>query len=397
MVNMENIFLEDKEYVLNLYRRLDLHIVKGAGSYLYDKQGNKYLDMFSGIAVNNLGQDNEKVKEAIIAQLDSYSHLSNFFASRPVVNLAKLLVENSFASKVFFSNSGAEANEAALKLVRKYGRSIWDEKVEVLTFYNSFHGRTYGGLTLTGQDKYKDSFRPVVPEINHLKFNNIDDLKDKVSDKTCAVFLEIIQGEGGIRELSQEYVDELVILSKEHKFLIVVDEIQTGLYRTGKLFAYEHLNFTPHIVTLAKALGGGLPLGAMLVSKDIEEVLKPGDHGSTFGGNPVACAAGEAVMKIIIDDTFKEEIKVKSDYLIQRLHQLKHEYPKIIVGIRGKGMMIGLDVGGYAETIKQRALEDFLLLNVTSGSVVRLLTPLNISIEDIDIFIDKLTSILKGL
>ena len=394
---MENIFLKDKQYVLNTYRRLDLHIVKGAGSYLYDNQGNKYLDMFSGIAVNNLGQGNEEVKKAIISQLDSYSHLSNFFSCRPVVNLAKILVENSFASKVFFSNSGAEANEAALKLARKFGRSINEDKVEVLTFYNSFHGRTYGGLTLTGQDKYKESFKPVVPSVNHLKFNDLEDLKDKVSDKTCAIFLEIVQGEGGIRELSQEYVDMLVTLSKEYNFLIVVDEIQTGLFRTGKLYAYEHLNFSPHIVTLAKALGGGLPLGAMLVSKDIEEVLKPGDHGSTFGGNPVACAAGEAVMQIMLDNAFQKDVKGKSDYLLNRLHDLKDDFPEVITDIRGKGLMIGIEVGQYAETIKQRALEDFLLLNVTSGTVIRLLPPLNISKEDIDIFFDKFTTIIKSL
>lgn len=389
--------LEDKEYVLNLYKRLDLQIVNGAGSYLYDKQGNKYLDMFSGIAVNSLGQGNEKIKEAIIAQLNEYSHLSNFFISRPVASLAKLLVQNSFASKVFFSNSGAEANEAALKLVRKYGRSINKEKVEVLTFFNSFHGRTYGGLSLTGQDKYKDSFRPVIPDINHLNFNDIKDLNEKVCDKTCAVFLEIVQGEGGIRELSQEYVQTLVSLSRKFNFLIVVDEIQTGLYRTGKLFAYEHLDFTPHIVTLAKALGGGLPLGAMLVSKDIEEVLKPGDHGSTFGGNPVSCAAGEAVMKIMLNIAFQQAVKENSDYLLYRLQELKEEFPQVITDIRGKGLMIGLEVGQYAETIKKRALQDFLLLNVTSGTVIRLLPPLNISKEDIDIFIDNFISIIKGL
>lgn len=394
---MDNIFIEDKEYILNLYKRLDLHIVKGAGSYLWDIKDKKYLDMFSGIAVNNLGQSNEKIKEAIISQLDKYSHLSNYFASSSVVNLAKLLVQNSFASKVFFSNSGAEANEAALKLVRKYGRSISEDKVEVFTFYNSFHGRTYGGLTLTGQDKYKNCFKPVVPGINHLKFNDIEDLKDKVSDKTCAVFLEIVQGEGGIRELSQQYIEELICLSKKFNFLIVVDEIQTGLFRTGKLFAYEHFNFKPDIVTLAKALGGGLPLGAMLVSEYIEDVLKPGDHGSTFGGNPVACAAGEAVMRIMLDTDFQEDVRETSKYLLDKLQELKEEFPKVITDIRGKGLMIGVEVGQYAEEIRKKALDDLLLLNITSATVIRLLPPLNISKEDIDIFINKLASIIKGL
>lgn len=394
---MENILQEDQKYILNSYRRLNLHIVKGAGSYLYDNNGNKYLDMFSGIAVNNLGQNNEEIQKAIINQLDSFTHLSNFFASTPVVNLAKLLVENSFASKVFFCNSGTEANEAALKLARKFGRSIKEDKVQVLAFKNSFHGRTYAGLTLTGQDKYKDNYRPIIPEIYHIEFNDIVDLENNVSDRTCAIFLEVIQGEGGINELSKEFVEKLVGLSIKHNFLIVVDEIQTGLGRTGNLFAFEHLEFTPHIVTLSKALGGGLPLGAMLVCKDIENVLVPGDHGSTFGGNPVACAAGEVVLKKITNKEFQKTVKEKSAYLTNKLAELKESHPHIIQDIRGIGMMLGLEAGDYAEIIKQKALEKGVLINVTSGTVIRLLPALTISYAEIDLFLEVFTSIIKEL
>ncbi|SET17387.1 aspartate aminotransferase family protein [Anaerobranca gottschalkii] len=394
---MENIFLEDKRYILNTYRRMDLNLVKGQGSFLWDDQGRRYLDMFSGIAVNNLGHGNKEIKEAINEQLEKYNHLSNFFVSESVVNLAKLLVENSFGSKVFFCNSGTEANEAALKLARKYGKSIREDKTEVLTFYNSFHGRTYGGLSLTGQEKYKQSFQPSVPGINHIKFNDCQDLKNKVSDKTCAVFLELVQGEGGIKEVSNEFIRDLVNLSKEYKFLIIVDEIQTGLGRTGDLFAYQGLGFTPHIITLAKALGGGLPLGAMVVGQELENVFQPGDHGSTFGGNPVACAAGVVVLSKLLEKEFLKEVKRKSSYLLGELIKLRDRFPQIILDIRGKGMIIGLEVGDYADKIKQRALEKGVLLNITSGTVLRLLPPLTITYEEIDLFLRVFSSILEEL
>lgn len=395
---LENLLSQDKQYVLNLYNRMDLHIVKGEGSYLYDSKGNKYLDMFSGIAVNNLGHQNPEIKDAIKKQMESYFHISNFFVSQSVVALAKLLVENSFSSKVFFSNSGTEANEAALKLARKYGKTINEDKVEILSFYNSFHGRTYGGMTLTGQEKYKQSFKPVISGIKHISFNDIDNLKETVSDQTCAIFLEIIQGEGGIREISQQYIDELIQLSKKHKFLIVVDEIQTGLGRSGDLFAYEKLGLTPDIVTLAKSLGGGLPIGAMLVSKNLENVLVPGDHGSTFGGNPLACAAGEVILKTITKENFLKEVRAKSKYLIEKLQELQKSYPHLIKDIRGRGMILGIEVEeSHTQIIKEKAIGKGLLLNVTSGTVVRLIPPLTISYLEINEFLGEFRNIIKEI
>lgn len=385
----------DKKYILNLYNRLNLEVERADGVYLYDKNNNKYLDMYSGISVNNLGYDKE-IANVIKNQVDKYIHLSNYFVSEPTVNLAKLLVDNSFASKVYFSNSGTEANEAAIKLCRKYGRKINDNKIEILSALNSFHGRTYGGLTLTGQEKYQNDFKPLLSGVNYFEFNNIESLRDKVSENTCAVFLEIIQGEGGIVEVSQEFMNELVKLSKMYNFLIVIDEIQTGIGRSGDLFAFEKYNITPDIVTLAKSIGGGLPLGAMLVNEKLEEVLKVGDHGSTFGGNPVACAAGAYVLDKIVNTDLLKEVKEKSNYLLNELENIKEEFPTLIKEIRGRGMMIGIDVGENAIAIRDCALDNRLLLNVTNKTIIRLLPSLCISNSEINEFLEKFREVLKS-
>ncbi|CUO30794.1 MULTISPECIES: aspartate aminotransferase family protein [Clostridium] len=385
----------DKKYILNLYNRLNLEVERADGVYLYDKNNNKYLDMYSGISVNNLGYDKE-IANVIKNQVDKYIHLSNYFVSEPTVNLAKLLVDNSFASKVYFSNSGTEANEAAIKLCRKYGRKINDNKIEILSALNSFHGRTYGGLTLTGQEKYQNDFKPLLSGVNYFEFNNIESLREKVSENTCAVFLEVIQGEGGIVEVSQEFMNELVKLSKTHNFLIVIDEIQTGIGRSGDLFAFEKYNITPDIVTLAKSIGGGLPLGAMLVNEKLEEVLKVGDHGSTFGGNPVACAAGAYVLDKIVNTDLLKEVKEKSNYLLNELENIKEEFPTLIKEIRGRGMMIGIDVGENAIAIRDCALDNRLLLNVTNKTIIRLLPSLCISNSEINEFLEKFREVLKS-
>ena len=385
----------DKKYILNLYNRLNLEVERADGVYLYDKNNNKYLDMYSGISVNNLGYDKE-IANVIKNQVDKYIHLSNYFVSEPTVNLAKLLVDNSFASKVYFSNSGTEANEAAIKLCRKYGRKINDNKIEILSALNSFHGRTYGGLTLTGQEKYQNDFKPLLSGVNYFEFNNIESLREKVSENTCAVFLEVIQGEGGIVEVSQEFMNELVKLSKMYNFLIVIDEIQTGIGRSGDLFAFEKYNITPDIVTLAKSIGGGLPLGAMLVNEKLEEVLKVGDHGSTFGGNPVACAAGAYVLDKIVNTDLLKEVKEKSNYLLNELENIKEEFPTLIKEIRGRGMIIGIDVGENAIAIRDCALDNRLLLNVTNKTIIRLLPSLCISNSEINEFLEKFREVLKS-
>lgn len=394
---MEKLVAQDQTYVLNLYRRMDLCVETSSGSYLVDTHGSRYLDMVGGIAVNGLGYGHPGIKQAITSQLDQYIHLSNFFVSPAVVGLARLLAENSFASKTFFTNSGTEAVEAALKLVRKYGKSVASDKVEVLSLHNSFHGRTYGGMTLTGQDKYKEPFAPVIPGVKHVILNDIKDLHENVSDRTCALFLEIIQGESGVRVLSQEYVEAVVKLSRKHNFCVVADEIQTGLGRTGALFAYEHYDFVPDVVTLGKSLGGGLPLGAMLVSSKLENVLIKGDHGSTFGGNPVACAAGQVVLKTVIQSGFLDDIRAKGAYLIDGLEKIRSDYPEVVTEVRGRGLMIGTEVGDYAQAIQQKALEMGILINITNGSVVRLLPPLTIDYAELDVFLAGFRRIVAGL
>jgi acetylornithine/N-succinyldiaminopimelate aminotransferase len=390
---MGNLIENDKNYVLNVYNRVNLEVSKGEGVYLFDTDGNKYFDMYTGVSVNNLGHD-PKILERIIEQGEAYIHLSNHFASLPVVNLAKKLVENSFASKVFFSNSGTESNEAAIKLAKKYGKRISESKYRILSANNSFHGRTFGGVSLTGKAKYQEPFLPLMPGVSHFDYNDIESLRNVVDGDVCAVFIEMIQGEGGVVEISNEFIAELVRLSNEYDFLIVVDEIQTGIGRTGLKFAYEKYDFTPDVVTLAKSLGGGLPIGAMLVNVNLENVFVPGEHGSTFGGNPLAAAAGNYVLDTIFEETFLDELGEKSLYLRGKLNELKSKYPDIINDVRGAGMMIGVDVGEYADAIKSAAFEKKLLINITSGTVIRLLPSLKITKEEIDEFLSLFESSL---
>lgn len=393
---MRNLVAEDKKYILNVYKRINLEIVKGEGTYLYDKDGNKYFDMYSGISVNNLGHTKEIIP-ILMEQATKFMHLSNYFVSESSVNLAKLLVESTFADKVFFTNSGTEANEAVIKLARKYGKKFSTDKTQILAATNSFHGRTCGSLTLTGQGKYQKDFRPLLPDVNHFEFNDLEDLKSKVSDRTCAVFIETIQGEGGIVEITKEFIDTLIRFSEKYNFLIVVDEIQTGLGRTGDLFGFEKFDFTPHIVTIAKSLGGGLPLGAMIIREDLVDVLQPGDHGSTFGGNPVACAAGGYVITKVTEEGFLQKVKNNSDYLIEELNKLKAKYPNIIKEIRGRGLMIGINVEDYADIIKETAFKHKLLLNITNQSILRLLPILNITIEELNEFLSLFDMVLNDV
>jgi acetylornithine/N-succinyldiaminopimelate aminotransferase len=376
---------------------MDFDILRGEGAYLIDTKNEKYLDMFSGIAVNNFGHANKQILKIIEKQALKGIHFSNYIAHEPAVNLARLLVENTFASKVFYCNSGTEANEAAIKLSRKYGKAIDENKIEIVSAVNSFHGRTCGAVTLTGQEKYSNAFMPLLPAVKHFIFNDIESLKSTVSDNTCALFLEIIQGEGGVIEVDREFVQEVVKLSEQHKFLIVIDEIQTGISRTGDFFAYEKFGLTPDLVTIAKSLGGGLPIGAMLVSQKLENVLLPGDHGTTFGGNALACAVGEYIVGTVLSKEFRTELKEKEIYLSESLNKLKMKFPKIINLVRGRGLMFGIDVGDYAEEIKSRALEQKLLLNVTSSTVIRLLPALTITIDELNEFIIIFERVLGAL
>jgi predicted acetylornithine/succinylornithine family transaminase len=389
-----NSLTKDSNYVLNTYKRLPIVVKKAKGSYIYDQQGRKYLDMYAGIAVNSVGHSNIRVRRAIETQLKKHMHLSNYFVSETQNELAKKLVEYSFASKVFFTNSGTEAIEASFKLARKYGKSISSDKFEVIALHESFHGRTMGGLSLTGQPKYQEAFAPLVPGVVHIEKNNIEALKKAVSSKTCAIFIEMVQGESGIHVLTDAFLNEIIQLKEAHQFLIIADEVQTGLMRTGKLFAYQHTKLVPDVLTLAKSLGGGLPLGAMLVSQSLENVLKPGDHGSTFGGNPVSCAAGLATFMIITSAGFQNALLSKSNLLMRGLLDIQKVSPSI-KAVRGLGMMIGIEIDGDAELIKNRAMKAGLLLNVTNKNVIRLLPPLTLSMHEIQQFLKIFRQILE--
>jgi len=388
---------EDKSYVLNLYNRIPLEITDAEGMFLYDKDGRKYLDFYSGIAVNTLGHKHPAIMNAIKEQMNSFMHLSNYFAVPSQIALAKKLVENSFASKVYFANSGAEANEAMMKLARKHGQRFHEEKTGFVSVEKGFHGRTMGSMSVTGNEKYKAQFGRSLQETEHVPINDVDALRSAVNENTCGIIFEIIQGEGGLMEVSDEFISAIREEAKKHDALILVDEVQTGLMRTGKLFAHEYYSLTPDAMTLAKGLGGGLPIGAMLVHERIEDVLVPGDHGSTFGGNPVACAAGDALLSVILEDEFRSEILSKSRYLRKKLEFLMDKYPLVISEIRGKGLMLGLVTGLHAERIKQTALEHQLLLNVTGNEVIRLLPALIVSEEEIDLFTETMDDVLSGI
>ncbi|KUK71945.1 MAG: Acetylornithine aminotransferase [Clostridiales bacterium 38_11] len=388
---------QDSKYIMNTYSRIPLEIRSGDGVFLTDMAGNEYLDMFSGIAVNCFGHNNRKILEEVINQSQKYIHLSNYFTSEPAVSLAKLLVENTFADKVFFTNSGTESNEAAIKIARKYGRGKSITKTRILSANNSFHGRTCGGLSITGQLKYRESFEPLIPDVSFFDFNDIEGFNNLVDDDICAVFIEIIQGEGGVVEIDKDFLDTIKSMSLKHDFLLVVDEIQSGVGRTGMMFAYEHYGIVPDLVTVAKALGGGFPIGAVLAGDRCSKVLVPGDHGTTFGANPVACAVGCVVLKEVIDEVFLSEVVDKGNYIKTRLSDMQTKHPGIIRQIRGQGLMLGIDVGEHAAVIKDKAFENKLLLNVTAGSIIRIVPALNITYDEISLFISKFKDILDSL
>jgi acetylornithine/N-succinyldiaminopimelate aminotransferase len=387
----------DGKYIINTYNRTPIEIVEGDGVYVTDINGDVYLDMFSGIAVNSLGHKNKEIMKAACEQIEKYIHVSNYFSSEPVVELAKLLVENTFAEKVFFTNSGAESNEAAMKIARKYGRMKSKKKIKILSAYNSFHGRTYGSLAITGQKKLQESFEPLVPEVYNFDFNSIDSIKALIDEDVCAVFIEAIQGEGGIVEVDKDFLVEVKKLSLEYDFLLVVDEIQAGMGRTGKFLSVENYDVIPDLVTVAKGLGGGFPIGAVLASERCCDILVPGDHGTTFGPSPVACAVGLVVVKETVREKLLAEVVEKGNYIKNKVNDLSEKYPGIINEVRGKGLMLGINTGEYASLIKDEGMKRKMLLNVTAGNIVRIVPALNISYEELDKFIELFEDIIKNI
>lgn len=379
------------KYVMNTYKRLPKVFVKGEGSYIWDSEGNKYLDFVAGIAVNSLGHCPQVVVEAIKEQAEKLIHCSNLYWIEPQIKLARVLVENSCCDQAFFCNSGTEANEAAIKLARKWGNG----RYEIITMEQSFHGRTLGSLTATGQEKYRKAFRPLPEGFKYVPYNDLEALKEAISDKTCAVMLEPIQGEGGVNVPSPQYLQGVEALCREHDLLLIVDEVQTGLGRTGKAFGYHNFGITPDILTLAKALGGGFPIGAMLAKAHVAKSFVPGDHAATFGGNPLATAAALAATSVLFDPDFLQTVVEKGEYFREKLTELQKDYPQI-TKVKGLGLMIGCDLAVDPQPIVEKCLELGVLINAVGGKVLRFVPPLTVTKEEIDIVVEALSKALSA-
>jgi acetylornithine/N-succinyldiaminopimelate aminotransferase len=390
---LKNLIDREKEFLLQTYNRLPLEISHGDGVYLFTKDGKKYLDFFSGLAVNALGYGNPLIIGAIENQIKKYVHLSNYYLNEHQINLAERLIKYSGLSKVFFTNSGTEAVEASLKLIRKH----FGPDKKIIAFSNAFHGRTYGSLSLGGREKYKKYFSPLLSKIIQLDFNNIEQVRRSIDGNTAAVYIEFIQGEGGVRVASKEFVESLMELQYKFNFALVADEVQSGIGRTGKPFAFNHFKVDPDLIIVAKAIGGGLPLGALITNKKYSEVFQIGDHGSTFGGNPVACAAGLAVLKQVFENSLIENVAILSEYFIKELNNLKSQMEVKITEVRGLGFMIGVEFNFPCKDIVVALRDKNVLVNCTSENVIRILPPLISTKENMDYFLQAFADLLKGI
>lgn len=384
----EELFKKATQYLANTYTRFPIAITRGEGCWLWDVNGRRYLDFLAGIAVCNLGHAHENVVEGLTLQAKKLFHVSNLFYMEPQIKAAQMLVEHSFGDKVFFCNSGAEANEAAIKLARRYSWTKYGEgRHEIISMDNSFHGRTVNTLAATGQKKFGVGFEPLTQGFIHVPFNDIEALKKAVTEKTCAVMLELIQAEGGVYVADKEYISELREFTRQKDVALIVDEVQTGIGRTGAFFAYEHFNIKPDIMSLAKALGNGFPVGAIVATDDMMSAFVPGTHASTFGGNPLASAAVLATLNTIIDDDIIKHCVEAGEYLHEGLVKLQKKFP-FIVEIRGMGLIRGIELSIDGDAVAKEFLNEGIILNCTKGTTLRLVPPLIVKKEEIDIFLE---------
>ena len=382
MKNREIAALTDK-YVAHTYARAPIALVKGKGVKVWDADGKEYLDFLAGIAVNSLGHCHPAIVRAIRRQSQNLIHVSNLYHIQPQSELARELCRHSFADRVFFCNSGAEANEAAFKLARRYGQEKLGGKYEIISTHNSFHGRTLATLTATGQEKVRAGYDPLPAGFRQVPFNKLDAMEAAIDEKrTVAILIEPIQAEGGVIVPNETYMLGLREICDQRRILLIFDEVQTGMGRTGKLFGYENFGVKPDIMTLAKALGGGLPLGAMLAREDVASSFGPGSHASTFGGNPVACAAGLAVMQLLKSGVLKNCVQM-GKYFVKGLEALKKRFP-FIREIRGKGLLIGVELEMEGSKIVEACMLEGLLMNCTAAKVLRFVPPLTIKKNEID-------------
>lgn len=375
---------EENKYVMNTYGRFPIALDHGEGATVWDVEGKKYIDLASGIGVNCMGYNNPKIIDAITEQAHKLMHVSNLFTTAPMVQVAKKLVEKTHLNgKVFFANSGAEANEGAIKLARKYSYDKYGEgRYKIVTLINSFHGRTVTTLKATGQDRFHNYFFPFTEGFDYAVANDFDSVRKKVDDMTCAVMMELIQGEGGVLPLDADFVKQVEALCREKDLLLIIDEVQTGIGRTGSLFCFQQYGIRPDVVTMAKGLGGGMPIGAVLAAESCSNVLTPGTHATTFGGTPIVCAAANAVLDTVGDGQFLAQVREKGEYLKNGILSLGSPD---IHGVRGMGLMLGIivDEGKHA-AFANKLIEKGVLAITAGKNAVRLLPPLTISKEEMD-------------
>lgn len=369
----------DNENIMHTYGRYDVCLTKGKGVYAYDDNGKKYIDVSSGIGVNCLGYCDDGWVKAVSEQAGTIQHISNYYYNKVAGVLAEKLTKATGLSKVFFGNSGAEANECAIKVARKYSFDKYGRgRDHIITLVNSFHGRTIATLSATGQDVFHNYFFPFVDGFDNAIANDIESLKDTITDKTCAVMLETVQGEGGVNILDSEYLQQVRKICDEKDILLIVDEVQTGVCRTGKLYGYMHSGIKPDVVTSAKGLGGGLPIGVCMVNDKLKDVMGPSTHGTTFGSNPVVCAGANYIIDTVNTPEFIEEINKKGAYFKEKIEKIKG-----VKSVRQQGLMIGIEVEGNAGDIAKKCTENGLLV-ITAKTLLRMLPPLNIKYEEID-------------
>lgn len=388
---MSQIIENDNAYIAHTYGRFDVVLTHGKGALLYDENDKEYIDMTAGIGVNCLGFGHEEWVKAVCEQATSLQHVSNLYYSKPDTQVAEKLCQMTHFSKMFFANSGAEANEGAIKVARKYASDKYGQKnYEILTLVNSFHGRTITTLAATGQEHFHQHFDPFTPGFVYADANDIEDVKSKINKNTCAIMMELIQGEGGVLPLEQDFVKEVAEICKQNDILLIIDEVQTGVGRCGSLYAYEQFDIQPDIVTTAKGLGNGLPIGGVLLNDKVKDVFGPGDHGTTFGGNPIACAGANVVLSHMNQELF-DAVKQKGEYIKTRALQMPH-----VVGVNGLGLMRGIVLDGISAIDVVRACIDAGLLLLTAKDKVRMLPPLIITDEQLKKACDILEEVLKA-
>ncbi|WP_251441483.1 acetylornithine transaminase [Veillonella intestinalis] len=393
-MNTTDIINHDKQDYFPVFARYDIVLDHGEGPYLYDTNGKQYLDYLAGIAVNIVGHNYPPLVKAIAEQASKMIHCSNLYYTEVQAQAAAKLKALSGMDKVFFANSGAEANEGAIKLARKYATAKDPEKIQIISALHSFHGRTIATLTATGQEKYHQGFGPLPAGFDYVPYGDINALTAKVTDKTCAILLEAIQGEGGVHIPSANYLKEVKTLCEKYDVLLIIDEIQAGMGRTGTFFAYQQFGIQPDIVTLAKGLAGGVPIGAFLSTNKLAHTFKAGDHGSTFGGNPLACAAANAVLTAIETEQLMANATTVGKYLLEQLSHLKTQYPTLITDVRGKGLMVGVELTKPGRDIVNHCLQKGLIINCTANTVLRFVPPLTITKEHVDQLITVLNDVL---